>query len=130
MITNHILFVCVEVLRPSQQLKSHKSYANVLILYRYHTKCWKSYFDFGLTKNSNYAELFSSIATEKAPFVYVAVVSDQNCYVCLRDYGTYHIDEHRRIRRCCPTAQSRQSLRCSHTYSMEVYEESDQKSDI
>ena len=30
----------------------------------------------------------------------------------------------------CASAQSRQSLRCSHTWSMEVDEGSDQKSDI
>ena len=34
------------------------------------------------------------------------------------------------LRRACAFAQSRQSLRCSPTWSMEVDEESDQKSDI
>ena len=45
-------------------------------------------------------------------------------------YGTYHIDDQRRLRRACASAQSRQSLRCSHTWTMEVDEGSDQKSDI
>ena len=30
------------------------------------------------------------------------------------DYGTYHIDDLRRLRRACPSAQSCQSLRCSN----------------
>ena len=46
------------------------------------------------------------------------------------DYGTYHIGDQRRLRRVCASAQSRQSLHCSHTWSMEVYEGSDQKSEI
>ena len=46
------------------------------------------------------------------------------------DYGTYHIGNQQRLRRACPSAQSRQSLRCSHTWSMEVDKGSDQKSDI
>ena len=47
------------------------------------------------------------------------------------DYGTYHIGDQRRLRRACASAQSRQSLPCSHTWSMEVVEErSDRKSDI
>ena len=45
-------------------------------------------------------------------------------------YGSYRIGEQRRLRRDCAFAQSRQSLRCSHTWSMEVDERSDQKSDI
>ena len=45
------------------------------------------------------------------------------------DYGTYHIGNQRRLRRACASAQSRQSLRCSHTWSMEVDERSNQKSD-
>ena len=47
-----------------------------------------------------------------------------------RDYGTYHIGDQRRHRRACASAQSRQSLRCSHTWSIEVNEGSDQTSDI
>ena len=35
------------------------------------------------------------------------------------DYGTYHIGDQRRLRRACASAQSRQSLRWSHTQSME-----------
>ena len=46
------------------------------------------------------------------------------------DYGTFHIGDQRRLRRACPSEQSRQSLCCSHTWSMEVDEGSDQKSDI
>ena len=42
------------------------------------------------------------------------------------DYGTYRIGEQRRLRRDCASAQSRQSLRCSHTQRMEVDEGSDQ----
>ena len=45
-------------------------------------------------------------------------------------YGTYHIGDQRRLRRACGSAQSHQSLRSSHTWSMEIVEESDQKSDI
>ena len=36
------------------------------------------------------------------------------------DCGTYHIGDQRRLRRDCAFAQSRQSLRCSLTWSMEV----------
>ena len=43
------------------------------------------------------------------------------------DYSTYHIGDQRRLRRACASAQSRQSLRCSYTWSMEVDEGSDQK---
>ena len=46
------------------------------------------------------------------------------------DYGTYHIGDQRRLRRACASAQSRQSLRCSYTWSMELDEVSDQISDI
>ena len=46
------------------------------------------------------------------------------------DYDTYHIGDQRRLRQACASAQSRQSLHCSHTWSMEVDEGSDQKSDI
>ena len=46
------------------------------------------------------------------------------------DYGTYHTGNQQRLRRACTSAQSRQSLRCVHTWSMEVDEGSDQKSDI
>ena len=45
------------------------------------------------------------------------------------DYGTYHIGNQQRRRRACAFAQSRQSLSCLHTWSMEVDERSDQKSD-
>ena len=46
------------------------------------------------------------------------------------DYGTYDIGYQRPLRRACAWAQSRKSLRYSHTQSMEVDEGSDQKSDI
>ena len=46
------------------------------------------------------------------------------------DYGTYHIGDQWRLRWACASAQSRQSLRCSHTWSMEVNKGSNQKSDI
>ena len=46
------------------------------------------------------------------------------------DYGTYQIGDQRWLRRACASAQFRQSLRCSHTWSVEVDKESDQKSDI
>ena len=43
------------------------------------------------------------------------------------EYGTYRIGDQRRLRR---SAQSGQSLRCSHTWSMKVDEGCNQKSDI
>ena len=46
------------------------------------------------------------------------------------DYGTYHIGDQRWLRRACAYAQSRQSLRCSHTWSIEVDKGSIQKADI
>ena len=46
------------------------------------------------------------------------------------DCGTYRIGDNRRLRRACASVQSRQSLCCSHTWTMEVDEGSDQKSDI
>ena len=42
------------------------------------------------------------------------------------DYGTYHIGNQRRLRRACASTQSRQSLHCSHTWSMEVDEGADE----
>ena len=41
-------------------------------------------------------------------------------------YGTYHTGDQRKLRRACASAQSRQSLRCSLTWRMEVDEGSDQ----
>ena len=46
------------------------------------------------------------------------------------DYGIYHKGDQRKLRRACAFAQSRHSLRCSHIWSREVDEGSDQKSDI
>ena len=46
------------------------------------------------------------------------------------DYGICHIGDERRLRWACTFAQSCQSLHCSHTWSMEVDEGSDQKSAI
>ena len=45
------------------------------------------------------------------------------------DYGTYHIGDQRRLRRSCASTQSRQSLRCSHTWSIEEDEGFDQETD-
>ena len=36
------------------------------------------------------------------------------------DYGTYHIGDQRRLRRACASAQSRQSVRCSHKWNMQA----------
>ena len=47
-----------------------------------------------------------------------------------RDFGTYRISEQRRLRRVCTYAQTRQSLRCSHTQSMDADESSDQTLDL
>ena len=41
------------------------------------------------------------------------------------DYATYHIGKQRKLRQAYASAQSRQNIRCSHTWSMEV----DQKSE-
>ena len=46
------------------------------------------------------------------------------------DYGTFHIGDQRMLRRACASAQSRRSLRCSHTWSIEEDKGFDQKSDI
>ena len=46
------------------------------------------------------------------------------------DYDTCHISDQRRLRWACTSAQSCQSLCCSHTWSMEVDERADQTSDI
>ena len=46
------------------------------------------------------------------------------------DYSTNHIGDQWRLRRACASVQSRQSLHCSHTWSMEVNEGSGQKPDI
>ena len=48
-----------------------------------------------------------------------------NSFWTLR-FGSYRIDEHRKFRRACAYAQSRQSLRLSHTQTMEVEKGSDQ----
>ena len=46
------------------------------------------------------------------------------------DYGTYHIGNQRRLKWTCASAQTHQSLHCSHAWSMEVDEGSNQKSHI
>ena len=68
---------------------------------------------------------------------YIYAMKEKDCPPCTKhkrasswDYGTYHISDHRRLRRACASAQSQQSLRCSQTRRMEVDEGSDQKSDI
>ena len=64
------------------------------------------------------------------PIPHLVISEDQIKWASSWDYGTYQIGDQRRPRRACASAQSRQSLRCSHTWSMEADEESDQKSDI
>ena len=56
--------------------------------------------------------------------------SPQKNWASLWDYGIYHIGEQRRLRRACASSQSHLSLPCSLTWSIEVDEASDQKSDI
>ena len=41
------------------------------------------------------------------------------------DYATYRIGDQRRLRRACASAQSRQSLRCSHTWTTKLDEGSE-----
>ena len=41
-------------------------------------------------------------------------------WACSWDYGTYHIRYQGRLRWACTSVQSRQSLRCSQTWSAEV----------
>ena len=43
---------------------------------------------------------------------------------------TYHILEQGRLKHACANAQARQSLRCSHTLSMDVDNGSEQKFDL
>ena len=45
-------------------------------------------------------------------------------------FGTYHMGDQWRLRRACTSVQSRQSLRCSSTWGMEVDNESHKKSNI
>ena len=60
-------------------------------------------------------------------FLKKAPISFNDIWSSAWDYGTYHIGDRRRLRQACASAQSRQSLRCSHTWSMEVDEGSDKK---
>ena len=55
---------------------------------------------------------------------------DHHNWASSSDYGTYHMGDQQRLSRACACIQSRQSLRCSHTWSTEVNDGSDQKSDI
>ena len=57
-------------------------------------------------------------------------ISIYNIWASSWDYGSYHIGDQRRLRWACASAQSRQSLHCLHTWSMEVDEGSNKKSDI
>ena len=41
-----------------------------------------------------------------------------------RDFGTYRIIENRKFKRVCLFAHTRQSLRCSHTQTLDVDEDS------
>ena len=55
----------------------------------------------------------------------ISTISDQHTR-----FGTYGIDEQRRLRRVCAYVQTRQSFRSSHTQSSDVVESSDQNLDI
>ena len=66
---------------------------------------------------------------QSARFQYVNAGSHQHC-AWWWDYSTYHIVDQRRLRRACASTHYCQSLRCLHTWSMEVDEGSDQTSDI
>ena len=44
-------------------------------------------------------------------------------------FGTYRIDEHRKLMRACADAQTRKTIRCSYTPSMAVDEDSGQNLD-
>ena len=46
-----------------------------------------------------------------------------NIWASSWDYGTYHIGDQRRLRWACASAQSHHSLRCSHTWSVEIDED-------
>ena len=46
------------------------------------------------------------------------------------DFGTYSSSEQRMLRRACTSAQSRQSLRFSHTHSMVVGDDAAQQLDL
>ena len=52
--------------------------------------------------------------------------NDLHIWASSWDYGTYHIGDQQRLGQACAFAQSRQSLRCSHTWLMEEDEESNQ----
>ena len=47
-----------------------------------------------------------------------------------QDFGIYRIGEQLRFRRGCAYAQTRQSIRCSHTQTIDVDEGSDQNLDL
>ena len=47
-----------------------------------------------------------------------------------RYVGKNRIVDQRRLKRACAIAQTRQSLRCSHTQSIDIDEDSDQKIDL
>ena len=53
-------------------------------------------------------------------------LSYDNNWASSWDYGTYHKGDQQRLRRACASAQSRQSLHCSHTWSIEIDKGSDQ----
>ena len=48
------------------------------------------------------------------------IPSQSNKWASSWDYGSYHIGDQWWLRWACASAQYRQSLRCSHTWSMEV----------
>ena len=77
---------------------------------------------------SNIDQLWSK--NTKFPFSPQVVFIDRFNWASSWDNGTYGIGDQRRLRRDCASAQSRQSLHCSLTRTMEVDKGSDQKSDI
>ena len=70
---------------------------------------------------------------EKRCLTFDVINEHVNCeivnWASLWDNSTYGIGDQRMLRRACASTQSRQSLRCSFTWSVEVDEGSDRKSD-
>ena len=56
------------------------------------------------------------------PVVYIAFLWIQLIGPSVPDFGTYRISEQRRLRRVCAYVQTRQSLRCLYTQSMDADE--------
>ena len=62
------------------------------------------------------------IVLDGLPFCQMIMGAKIDNWASSWDYGTYHIGDQRWLKRACASAQSRQSLRCVHTWSMEVDE--------